>query len=150
MRRTGSIALLIALLAAAPAVARAQGAVPTSSQMVSLSLVDTLVSIDEADLAGLFAFIPGPQAPMALAHYLMKNRAALKRFLKKVEKDFKKAKAINEWDKDVLLYLVGLNSASRLPFGMERLPKKLTGRVNELALKPALPLGMIQQRKTRK
>ena len=67
----------------------------------------------------------------------MHNRKTLKKFLKKVKKDFKDAQAIVEWDKKVLLYMVGLNTAPQLPAGMERLSKKLSARVNEYALKPA-------------
>lgn len=141
--------LAAGLLAAMAAGAAAQPPVPGTAQggVVNLSLVEALVAVDAQDLAGVFSFIPEDQAPMALADYLMHDRKALKRFVRKGEADLKRSQGINEWDKKVLLYLVGMDSQALLPLGIERIPPSWRARVNALSLAPALPLNIIVQQR---
>ena len=121
--------------------------VPTQQQIINLSLIEALVAIDATKLSGVFAFVPREQSSMAMADYLMHDRKALKKFVKKGERDFKQVQGINEWDREVYLYLVGINSGRFLPAGVERVPKKWLKRIHRMSLARPLPLQVIAQRR---
>ncbi|HBL18065.1 MAG: hypothetical protein A2X36_08870 [Elusimicrobia bacterium GWA2_69_24] len=146
MRRAWLAAGLLAALAAGAA---AQPQTPGTAQggVINLSLVDALVAVDAQDLAGVFSFIPEEQTPMAMADYLMHDHKALKKFVRKGERDLKLSQGINEWDKKVLLFLVGMNSQPLLPLGIARVSPAWRARVNALSLAQALPLNIIVQQR---
>ncbi|MFH1723808.1 MAG: hypothetical protein ABII00_04205 [Elusimicrobiota bacterium] len=125
----------------------AEGMIPAAPQVINLSLMDALVAVGATDLAGVFSFIPEMQSSMALADYLMHNRKALTKFIKKGEKDLKEVQGINEWDKQVFLFLIGINAQPRLPAGIERIPEKLMKQVNRMGLAQPLPLRIIVERR---
>ena len=125
----------------------AQAPIPAQTYIISLSLVEALVAIDKTGLSAVFSFVPEQNAPMALATYLMGDHGALKRFLKKCRNDYGAAQGINEWDKQVLLYLVGLDASGLSAAGMKKVPEKLMTKVAETSLLPGLPLEVVVQKR---
>lgn len=147
------ILLLAIFLAALAGSLSAQGEgqqLPVQTQIINLSLLEALVAIQATDLAGVFGFIPEDQSAMAMADYLMHNHRALKKFVKKGERDFKEVQGVNDWDKQVLLYLIGINNSVSLPVGVERIPAGLMRRINELGLAPGLPLQIMVQKRNKR
>ena len=146
-------ALLCGLLAAAAGGAgegTAQymgGAAPSAPNIINMSLMDALVAIKHPELAGVFSFVPDGQSTMAMADFLMRDHASLKRFLKAAEADQKKLKMINGWDKEVCLHIVAAASNQTVPPGAERLSKSLYDRVSMLSLAQGMPLQVIMQRR---
>ena len=140
--------------AATPVLAVAPGAqgsfpMPQAPQIINLNLLNALIAVDAQDLAGVFGFIPEPSAAPALADYLLHSRSALKRFMKKGEKDLKEVGAISEWDQQVFRYLLAIYSSGALPREMDALPSRWLNRVSALSLAPALPLADITLRRKR-
>lgn len=128
-------AFLAAALWVSPA--GAQG-VPGSPryQPITVPLSDALAVIKEPMLVGVFMFVAPAEAPAALASYLIRNHAGLKRFVRRAEKDVAAFKAISRWDKLVFLHLVGMGiDGSRV--GGKRLSKKWVARVQDLTLVPS-------------
>ena len=146
--RVVSAALLLAV--SVPSSAQEGAVVPVQSQIINLSLVEALIAVKATDLAGVFGFIPEEQSSMAMADYLMHDHKALKLFVKKAEKDLSVAEGVNEWDKRVLLFLVGIDASGVLPPGIERVPKRWMERINSLSLAQSLPLQVIVQRREEK
>ena len=147
MKRAVTLALL---LVPAFGGARAQfmgGAVPTAPSIINMSLMDALVVIRHPELAGVFSFVPDAQSAMAMADLLLRDHAALKRFIKATEADQKKFKVINGWDKEVCLHIVAATSNQTLPPGTERLSRGLYDRVSLMSLATGVPLEVILQRR---
>lgn len=137
-------AALTAAIAAAPALPKTASA---QTQIINLSLVEALVAVGAPDLAGIFAFIPDNQSAMAMADYLMRNGRALKRFIKKGEKDYKDVQGINDWDRQVYLYLINMQGATAALSGTEVIPRGWMSRIHTLSLVPAYPLQMMVQKR---
>jgi len=89
--------------------------VPVQAQVINLSLLEALVAVDAATWRGSSASSPRNATSMAMADYLAHNHKALKKFLKKVERDLKEVQGINDWDRQVILFLVGINGGDILP-----------------------------------
>lgn len=115
-------------------------------QMINLSLIDALVAIHEEGLAGIFGYIAESNAAPAFAEYLFRTPKALKLFVQKGERDLKETGGISEWDKEVYLYVIGINS-NGTNAGAELLPAKLLDRVATLSLATGLPLSEITMRR---
>ena len=60
----------------------------------------------------------------------------------------KAAAGINEWDKEVYLYIVSIN-ATGSSMGIEPLPEKVLDKVSTLSLAPGLPLAAITMKRKR-
>lgn len=128
-------------LAGAGSPARAQEPrVPSMDQVINLSLVEALVAVGAADLAGVFGFIPEERTAMAMADYLLRDRKGLKRFIKKGQRDLRELGGVNEWDKQVYLFLVGMTSSGALPAGVRPLSAKTINGIQQLGL--ARPLSL--------
>ena len=139
MRSFGRIPAAVAALFLAGAFARASSnsIEPPAMQagvVLNLNLIEALVAIKSERLGMIFSFVPEDRSALAFANFLMADHKALKMFLGVKERQWKKFKGIARWDKQVFLLLVGMNSQTELPPGIERLPEKLSSRVNELAL----------------
>ncbi|MFC1679335.1 hypothetical protein ACFL2T_03910 [Elusimicrobiota bacterium] len=151
MKRLPALAaglLLAGSLASASWAQQAGVQVPaTATRVINLSLLEVLVAIKATDLAGVFNFVAEENTPLAMADYLMHDHRKLKMFIKKQEKDFKEVEGINQWDKRVLLFLVGINGQMRLPSGLKRIPERLMKRVNDSSLKRPLSLQVMVQRR---
>lgn len=109
-------------------------------QMLDLNLMEALIAAGAVDLAGVFGFVPPESAPAALADYLLHDRKALKRLLKKERKDIKEAGGINAWDKMVFISLLQIHNAGLVPPGVERLSKKEELEVSDIVLARAMSL----------
>lgn len=149
--RTWTLAAAVAFgaLAAGRAGAQAPAAVeaPQQPQIINLSLLEALLAVKAQELAGVFGFVEEKNAPAAFADYLFHNRPALKRFVKKGERDSKQAGGVNEWDKQVYLYLLGINASAMLPQGYSRLSSSWVDRLSTLSLAPGLTLSELTARR---
>ncbi len=146
MRLAGIVStILVTALWAAPASARPMPGTPRF-QPITAPLSEALVVIKAPKLVGVFLFVPPAEAPAALASYLIRDLAALKRFVHRAEKDIKRFRAISRWDKLVFLHLVGLGiDGGRV--GGKSVPKKWVQRVQELTLVPSLDYRDISMRR---
>ena len=134
MRTFGLLAgALAAALWAAPAAAEPLAGTPRY-QPIAPALTEALAAIEDSALVGVFLFVAPGDAPVAFAAYLLRDHAALKRFVKKVEQDAKRVKVISRWDKLVCLHLVGMGVDSHRPAGGKTLSKKWVARVQDLTL----------------
>jgi hypothetical protein len=115
-------------------------------QVINLSLMEALIAVERADMVGVFSFVPEENSALAMADMLIRERKSMKLFLRKVGKDQKIAGGVSEWDKQVLLYLVGLD-ADAPALGIEPLPAKLQKQVHEFSLVPAYPLQVIVEKR---
>ena len=77
---------LAAMLLAAALVSRGAAQASSGPQIINLSLVEALVSIDESTLAGVFSYVPEKDGPAAFADLITHNKKSLKKFTAKVEK----------------------------------------------------------------
>ena len=120
-------------------------ALPQQTQIINFSLLDALPAIGQPELGGLFGYVPEPASAPAFADYLLRRRPALKRFVKRGEKDLKQTGAVNEWDRQVFTYLLVISNSPAA--GDDGLTGSWAERVGALALAPALPLDQIQLRR---
>lgn len=134
-------------IAKAPVNQVAASAPPMQPQMISLSLMDALIAVGAQDLAGVFGFIPDANTAPAFADYLLHERGALKKFVKKGKKDLKETGGVNEWDRLVAMYLIQINGSPALPPGIEHLPKKVEYDVSEIVLAQPLTLQEMTARR---
>ena len=128
-----------------PAVAMVPASVPQQPQIINLNLLQALIAIDAQDMAGVFGFVPEANAAPALADYLLHNKAALKRFLKKSEKDLKDVSGVNEWEQQVHRYMLTIYASGTLKAGI--VSKSFMDRVAKLSVAPALSLADITSRR---
>lgn len=149
MSRAIRILMLFSLMVSAAAPAAAQREIPSPPTIIDLNLMEALVAIERIDLVGIFTFVPPGRAPLAMADFLLRNRKALKMFVKKAERDLKQVQGINEWDKKVFLFLVGMTSG-RLLSGIKAVPRRWMDRINTLSLAQPLPLSVMLQRRSGK
>ncbi len=138
MVKIAAILMLAVAVWAAPVAAQPLTGTPRV-QRVSPAVIEALAAIRARALVGIFRFVAPSEAPTALADYLLRDHAKLKRFVKKLEKDLKKFRAISRWDKYVCLHMVGLGLNRSSPGTGKMLSKKWIARVQELTLVPSLP-----------
>ena len=163
MKNAFRTALLAAVLGAGPAAAQpntaaqarapqapAQAAPAPQGQVIGLSLLEALVAIEHTDLAGIFGFVPEQASSFAMADFLMRDQKSLKLFIKKCEKDSKKANAISIWEKQVLLHLVTIDASGAEAMGMKKIPAGSMDQINTLSLVEGLPLEIVVQRRAQK
>jgi hypothetical protein len=140
--------LLGAVLSAGrPAAAQSGRSVPNVAQIINFNVVDALAAIGAQELGGVFTFIPDDRASMAMAAYLLESPKTLKRFMKKVSTDLKETQGISAWDKEVLLYLVGMGASGQTSTAGKTIPESTMKRIQEMSLEPALPREVIVQRR---
>lgn len=121
---------------------------PAAMQMLNLSCVEALASVDEAGLAGVFSFIPDKDSPAAFADLLVHNKKATKKFLAKVEKDLKSSGGISLWDHQSLQFALAIY-ASPLAETLEKPAGKTVSKITELAAAPTLSLEELTARRRR-
>src|SRR3989338_11511467 len=115
-------------------------------QILNLSCMEALVTIGQADLAGVFSFVPERDSHAALADLLVHDKSALKKFLAKAEKDYKLVTGVSVWDHDVLQFALSIYNSSLA----QTLPKpggKIIARINKLA---AAPTRTLQEKTARR
>lgn len=130
--------LLLALMLAAPAGA---------AQILSLSCVEALVSIERPELAGVFSFVSEKDAPVAFADLVARDKKTLKKYVAKLEADYKLSTSLTEWDREATVALVALYG-SPLVETLEHKPKpELVQRLAQLAAAPTIPLEQMTARR---
>lgn len=133
-----ALVLALALAAAAPAAA---------NQILSLSCVEALVSIGRPELAGVFSFVPEKDAPSAFADLTARDKKTLKKYIAKLESDFKLAQSLTNWDHEAvtaLVVLYGSPLAETLPSKAK--PEQIQ-RLAQLAGAPTIPLEQMTARR---
>lgn len=138
-----TLVLVLALLSPAGAqvstILPAQGPIP-QPQLLDLNVMEALVAVRAQDLAGVFGFVAPEYAPFALADYLLHNRKAMKRLLKKDQADLKQTGGVSAFDKQVFMAVAQINQGVELPPGVLRLSKKEDFDVSEIVLARGLTL----------
>lgn len=117
---------------------------PRDAQVLNLSCVEALVSIDQSKLAGVFSFVPEKDAPAAFADLLVHDRKALKKWLKKVQKD-NKIGGVSTWDHEVAVFALQIY-ASPIAETIEK-PGELKDELSTLVLAPVLSLEQLTARR---
>jgi len=138
----GTLAAAVVLLAGAWAAAET----PRSGQLLNLSCMEALVAIDEANLAGVFSFVPEKDGSAAFADLVVHNPKAMKKYLAKVEGDLKAVGGISVWDREALAFALSIY-ASPLGGTLEKPSAKAMARLAELAQAPGLTLGEMTARR---
>ncbi|MBI5630512.1 MAG: hypothetical protein HY921_06475 [Elusimicrobia bacterium] len=143
--RSSGRGLLAAAAFAAIGAASAGEAMP-ALQMINLSCLEALTSIDQAGLAGVFSFIAEEKTPEAFADLLVHDQKALKKFVKKVEKDFKEASAISTWDQQALQFALTVYG-SPLAEALGKPAASVLAKLSDLSRAPAVSLGEMTERR---
>ena len=148
MRKSAAAAVLAGALAFGAPCASAQtdSRGPAAPGIISMSLMEGLVAVGRPELAGVFAYVPSEQDTVAFADLLLRDRSALKAFLKKADKDRKAFGVINAWDKDVCLHIVAATAGSGQA-GLRPLSKSQLDRVSSLSLTNGVALQFIVERR---
>lgn len=151
MLRAAALPAVLGTLLLAGGAARAQfqlgaGAAPQPG-IINMSLMEALVVIRRPELAGVFSYVPEAQSTVAMADYLLRDPASLKRWVKKAEADLDKLKVVDGWDKEVCLHIVAAAPLGTAPPGAKPLPKRLFDRIARISLAQAVPLQVILQRR---
>ena len=150
MRRAAVLTFLFGALALAGAPGSAQymgGAAPSAPGIINMSLMEALVAVKHPELAGVFSYVPDAQTTVAMADFLLRDHDSLKRFLKRVDADYRSVKLVNGWDKEVCLHIVAATANRSVPPGAQELSKRLYDVVARLSLSPGVPLEIIIQRR---
>lgn len=145
--------VLAAALGAPPATAQsvppaAAVEAPASGQMINLSCMEALAVIGQDKLAGVFSFISEKDSAPAFADFVVRDKKTLKRFLDKVESDFKQANGVAEWDKRALQFALSIYS-SPIAETIEKPGEKVIARLSVLAQAPALSITELSSRRRR-
>jgi hypothetical protein len=122
---------------------------PQQQQVINLSLIEALVGIHQEGLAGLFGYIPEQYAQTALAEYLFRTPKDLKLYIKMNERDLKETSGINQWHKEVFLYMINIGSNPTMAH-IDPLSSKLQDQVATLSLAQGFPLSEIAMRRKRR
>jgi len=141
------ISVILAAALSATAVRAAAPALDASSGgVLNLNCIEALASIGEPKLAGVFSFIAEKDSPAAFADLVAHDGKALKKYVVKVEQDFKASGGVTEWDHEVLMFVLSLYSG---PLGqtLEKPAAKVLPRLNELSLAPKLTLEQVTARR---
>jgi hypothetical protein len=135
--------LLTVALAGAPGVF-AQGA--SDAHMLNLSCVEALVSIGQAHLAGVFSFVPEKDAPAAFADLIVHDKKALKKYLGKLDGDFKQAAGLSNWDHEALIFALSIY-ASPMAQTLDKPSGSQMTRMTELGHAPTMTLEQLTARR---
>ena len=139
-----TILILAAALAAGAAAAPDPG--PTPGGVLNLSCIEALAAIGQPNLAGVFSFISEKDSPAAFADLTAHNEKAIKKYVEKVDKDFKAAGGVTTWDHETLMLALALYSGP-LALTFEKPSAKALARINELSLAPTLSLEQVAARR---
>lgn len=134
------LAPILGALILSPALLVAEA--PVVGGMLNLSCVAALVAVGHADLAGTFSFINEKDAPAAFADFVAHNKAALKKYMDKLNRDFKAAGGISVWDHEAVMKIIEVYSS---PLGetLEKPGAVIGKRLTELSVAPTLTLEEI-------
>ncbi|MBI5211537.1 MAG: hypothetical protein HY927_16305 [Elusimicrobia bacterium] len=136
------LALLVMALAAAASPAQEGG----GGALMNLSCIEALVAIDADWLAGVFSFVPEKDSPTAFADIIVRNKAAMKRYLGKLSRDYRAAKGISEWDHEVVMKALELYG-SPLAEAVGKPDSSVRERLGTLSLAPTMSLGELSMRR---
>ncbi len=147
-----ALALAFPALAGAPEAARPAKATivaapaGASTGMIDFSLVEALAALRQPQLAGIFSFVSEKNAPFAFADLLARDKKSMKRYLDKLDVDFKAALGLTDWDHEVCASLINLyGSPVAATFGVP--DARRMKQINDCMLAPTVPLESIVARR---
>ena len=140
--------VVLAFAAAAPVQAADQFLISDTPKgtMLDLSCMEALVAAGHADLAGVFSFVSDKDASAAFADFTVHDRIALKKYIGKLQRDFKNARGISVWDHSVVLRILALYG-SPLAQVVEKPSESLFKILTELSLAPTMTLEELAARR---
>lgn len=137
--------ILAAALAAGVAAAPASGP-SVQGAVLDLNCMEALAAIGQPHLAGVFSFISEKDSSAAFADLVAHDGKALKKYVEKMDKDFKAAGGVTDWDHEALMFALGLFSGP-LAQTLEKPSSRILARLNELSLAPKLSLEVVASRR---
>jgi len=133
---------LASILLLAAASARAQQQV-VPGQLLNLSCLEALVTVDHKELMGIFSFVAEKDEPQAFGDFLTHDKKAMKKFVAKVAQDLKAASGVSAWDREALkftLVIYGSPLRSTVPDP----GPKMMAEIMSLSAAPVVPLEAIE------
>lgn len=140
--------MIKAVLAVLLLIAPATGLLAQQGSRLDMSAVEALATIGRGDLTGVFSFVPAKDSPAAFADLLLRDQKAQKKYVAKVEKDFKVAGGITEWDRAVLQDVVTFYGSPAAE-NMKKPDAKLILRMAGLVSAPAATIEQIEAKRGR-
>jgi hypothetical protein len=138
--------LILAAVLAAGSVRGAAAPDPAPGGVLNLSCMEALAAIGQPNLAGVFSFISEKDSPAAFADMTAHDAKALKRYVAKVDKDFKAAGGVTTWDHEALMFVLALH-AGPLAATFQKPSSSVVDRINALSLAPTLSLEAVAARR---
>lgn len=134
-----TVALLAVLLASAlPALAQ-----DNPGQLINLSCMEALTSIDRKELMGVFFFISEKDGPHAFADLIMHDKKAFKLYVAKVGKDRKAVSGVSAWDHEAMQFALSIYD-SPLRATIADPGDKAVAQLRDLAAAPVVSLEAIE------
>ncbi len=138
-----SLILAAALAAGAAAQTPAD---PAPGGVLNLSCIEALAAIGQPKLAGVFSFVSEKDSPAAFADLVSHDAKALKKYVEKVDQDFRAAGGITGWDHEALLFAQNL-FAGPLAATLDKPAGKVLERLQSLGTAPILSLQQISEKR---
>jgi hypothetical protein len=146
-----SVILAVALAVAALPSARsapASEASPATGGLINLSCMEALAAIEQPALAGVFSFVPEKDSPAAFADLVAHDSKAMKKYVAKLDKDYRAAAGITTWDHDAVMFAISLFSGPADP-ALAKPAAKVLSHLTELSLAPRLTLEAVTAKRGR-
>ncbi|MBI5241306.1 MAG: hypothetical protein HY926_12610 [Elusimicrobia bacterium] len=135
-------ALILSIALAAGAAAQT----PAAGGVLSLSCIEALAAIGQPKLAGVFSFVSEKDSPAAFADLVAHDAKALKKYVEKVDKDFRAAGGVTGWDHEALMFSLNLFSGP-LAQSLDKPAGKVLERIQSLSTAPTLTLQQITEKR---
>lgn len=148
MRRFAAAALVAATALIVRPARAGQDPLGGSSHMLNLSCVEALVASGHAELAGVFSFVSDKDAPAAFADLAVHDAKALKKYVAKLDADYKTSAAITEWDHSTVEMILSIYG-SPLAATLSKPSSKLMSRLAELGQAPTTTLEQLTSKRGR-
>lgn len=110
------------------------------------SCLSALIAIEHFDMTGVFSFIAEKDSAAALADFLVRNKAAQKKYIAKLQKDMKETMGISVWDHDVVMRSLEFY-ASPVAETVEKPSPGVSARLTQLSIAPTLTLQEMSTRR---
>lgn len=145
-----SARILTAVLLLTPAgVFGAEPAPATQSHsgMLNLSCLAALTAVGHAgDLGGVFSFITEKDSSAAFADFVVHSKPAMKKYLAKLDADFKDAGGVTSWDHEVVMRILEIYD-SPLAETLDPLPPAASKKLSDMSAAPTMMLEEITARR---
>jgi hypothetical protein len=134
------------ILAAALAVGSAAQEPAVQGGLLGLNCIEALAAVGQPKLAGVFSFVPEKDSSAAFADFVANDAKMFKKYVEKVDRDFRAAGGITPWDHEVLMFALSLFSGP-LAGTLDKPSGKVLARVQSLSTAPTLSLEIVTSRR---